>query len=316
MRGSACLVTGGAGFIGSHLAADLVRRGAEVTVLDNLSTGQRSYLPEGASLREGDVRDPEAVARAVRGQEYVFHLAAEVGNVLSVEDPMKNMEINVGGAIRVFEAARRAGAARVVYASSSACLGEARRVPQAEDHPCAPISPYGASKYAAELYGLALHAVHGLPFVATRFFNVYGPRQGSTEYGNVIPIFFRRIREGQPLRIFGDGRQTRDFTFVEDVVRALVLAAERPGADGQVFHVGTGRATSVLRLARTMRTVMGRDTGTYHEAARKGEVRRSVADIRKARRILGFVPQVDLESGLRATLASFESAPRAATRPG
>jgi len=305
MHGSRCLVTGGAGFIGSHLVAALQQRGAEVTVLDNLSTGHREQVPKGAKFVRGDVRDARAVARSVRGQDYVFHLAAQVGNVLSVEDPLTNLEINVGGSIRVFEEARKARVKRIVYAASSAALGEAEDLPQGEEHPCHPFSPYGVSKLSAEQYGLSLHRVHGLPFVPLRFFNVYGPRQGSTEYGNVIPIFFRRLRDGEPLRIFGDGRQTRDFTYVGDVVQAVLRAARCPRAVGEVFHIGTGTATSVLTLAKTMQRILNTESLVVHAPARAGEVRHSHADIRKAKRLLSFRPRFSLEEGLRRTVDSF-----------
>jgi len=318
------LVTGGAGFIGSHLTGGLLEQGWSVTVLDDLSTGRKENLPRGARFVRGDVRDVSTVARLVRGQDYVFHLAAQVGNLLSIGDPRTNMDINVGGSLCVFEAARKAGVRRVVYAASSAGLGEAVRIPQAEDHPAAPMSPYGVSKLAAEQYGLSLYQVHGFPFVAVRFFNVYGPRQGSTEYGNVIPIFFRRLRAGQALRIFGDGKQTRDFTYVGDIVQALTKAATAPGAEGQVFHVGTGTPTDILTLATVMQDVMAIHTGTFHEPARKGEVRNSLADISKARRILGFEPRFSLEEGLRLTVEHLRTleepkpqapAPRASRRP-
>ncbi len=305
MRGSRCLVTGGAGFIGSHLVTVLSERGARVTVLDDMSTGRLENLPKGVTLIRGDVRDQRTVARSVRGQQYVFHLAAQVGNVLSEEDPLANMEINVGGSIRVFEEARKARVKRIVYAASSAALGEAEVLPQNEKHPCHPFSPYGVSKLSAEQYGLSLHRVHGLPFVPLRFFNVYGPRQGSTEYGNVIPIFFRRLRDGEPLRIFGDGRQTRDFTYVGDVVQAIIRAVHSPRAVGEVFHIGTGEATSVLTLAKTMQRILKMDSRVVHMPARAGEVRHSHADIRKAKRVLGFMPRFSLERGLRRTLASF-----------
>ena len=305
MRGSRCLVTGGAGFIGSHLVTVLSERGAQVTVLDDMSTGRPENLPKGVTLIRGDVRDQRAVAQSVRGQHYVFHLAAQVGNVLSEEDPLANMEINVGGSIRVFEEARKARVKRIVYAASSAALGEAEYLPQNEEHPCHPFSPYGVSKLSAEQYGLSLHRVHGLPFVALRFFNVYGPRQGSTEYGNVIPIFLRRLQDGKPLRIFGDGRQTRDFTYVGDVVQAILRAVRYARAVGEVFHIGTGKATSVLTLAKTMQHILKLESFVVHRPPRAGEVRRSYADIRKARRVLGFRPRFSLEQGLRRTLESF-----------
>lgn len=302
---SRCLVTGGAGFIGSHLVEALVYGGAHVTVLDDLSTGDRQNVPNGVNLVRGDVRDFRTVAKCVRNQRYVFHLAAQVGNVLSVQDPLTNMEVNVGGSIKVFEAARKAGVNRIVYASSSAALGEARKLPQDEAHLCDPLSPYGVSKLSAEQYGLSLHRVHDLPLVSLRFFNVYGPRQGSTEYGNVIPVFFRLLQKGKPLRIFGSGRQTRDFTYVGDVVQAILRASQSSHVDGEVFHIGTGEATSILSLAKTMQRIAGIPTRIRHQPPRTGEVRHSVADIRKAQRLLGYRPKFTLPSGLRLTLNSF-----------
>ena len=305
--GKRCLVTGGAGFIGSHLVSELVNRKARVTVLDDLSTGRSRNVSKRARLVTGDVRDRATVLRSVRRQDYLFHLAAQVGNVLSIKDPLSNMQINVGGSIQLFEAARRARVSRIIYASSSAALGEATMLPQDEMHPCKPLSPYGVSKLSAEQYGLSLHNVHGLPFVSLRFFNVYGPRQGKSEYGNVIPIFFDKLLRGNQLSIFGDGQQTRDFTYVDDVVQAILRAASSPRATGEVFHIGTGKATTIVALARTMQKVVGRDTGLVRKPPRSGEVRDSVADIRKAQSLLGYDPRYSLETGLRLTLASLKA---------
>jgi UDP-glucose 4-epimerase len=288
------VVTGGAGFIGSHVAEALLARGDEVTVIDNLSSGKRENVPAGASLVEHDIREPfelEAVA--------VFHLAAQADVRVSVDDPRYDAEVNVLGTIRVLEAARAAGA-RVVFASTGGAIyGECER-PAREDDPRRPLAPYGTSKLCGEEYLSTYNRLHGTRHVSLRYGNVYGPRQDPHGEAGVVAIFLNRLRDVQPLTVFGDGRQTRDYVYVGDVARATLLALNR---DGGVFNVGTGRETSVLDLAE----LCGRAAGVQPEfdfaPRRAGELQRSSLDPSLAERELGFRAEADLERGLRETWA-------------
>jgi UDP-glucose 4-epimerase len=294
------LVTGGAGFIGSNLCRVLRADGAAVVALDNLSTGYRANLERlsGVELVERDIREPAAVDEAVRGCEIVFHLAASVGNRRSIEDPVADSETNVLGTLRVLEAARNAGVRKVVYSSSAAIFGELKHLPIREDHPVEPDSPYGASKLAAEKQSLAFGRLFDLEVVCLRYFNVYGVNQRYDAYGNVIPIFANRLLRGQPLIIYGDGEQTRDFVHVDDVVRANIAAALAPGVTG-AFNIGSAMAVTINRLAELMRTLGGSPVAIEHAPARPGDVRHSRADITAARDALGFRPGRQLEDGLR-----------------
>lgn len=295
------LVTGGAGFIGSNLCRGLRAEGATVVALDNLSTGFRANLGSFPDIEfvEGDIRQPETVEDAVRRCEIVFHLAASVGNLRSIEDPLADSETNVLGTINVLQAARRAGVGKVVYSSSAAIFGELKQLPIREDHPVEPDSPYGASKLAGEKQCLAFGRLFDLEVVCLRYFNVYGVNQRYDAYGNVIPIFAHRLLKGQPLVIYGDGEQTRDFVHVDDVVRANIAAALAPGVTG-AFNIGSGTAVTINRLAELMRTFVPSPVAIEHGPARPGDVRHSRAEIAAAREALGFRPQVQLEGGLRA----------------
>ena len=304
-----CLVTGGAGFIGSNLVEALIALGDEVVVLDNLTTGSLKNLNFGSSedrleVVESDVRDAETVRRCVEGAEVVFHLAAEVGNLNSLEHPIRDAEVNVLGTINVLRAAETAGVRRLVYSSSSAIFGEPRYLPVDEEHPTLPESYYGVSKLAAECYCLAAAQIMDVGIVCLRYFNVYGPRQAYSEYANVIPIFAGRLRRGEPLIVYGDGEQTRDFVYVHDVLRASLLAAESD-LTGVAFNIGTGEATTVNRLAEILQELMETQVEVQHVAPRPGEVRHSVAEIARARNRLGYEPQWSLKQGLREFMRGY-----------
>ncbi len=296
------LVTGGAGFIGSHLVEALAERGERVRVLDDFSTGRRENLAAVADhieLLEGDVADPETVERAVAGCDYVLHLAAIASVQASLENPRRTHQVNVNGTLNVLEAARRASVQRVVFASSAAVYGNHTALPLREELPPCPLSPYAATKAAGEAYCSAFHASYGLPTVALRFFNVYGPRQDpANPYSGVISIFAARIARGERPVIYGDGKQTRDFVYVTDVARAALLVCEQEAAVGDVFNVAGGKQTSVLRLAAVLNQVLDTSLTPTFAPARSGEVRFSQADVRRAREALEWEPQVTLQEGL------------------
>ena len=293
------LVTGGAGFIGSNLVKLLSSEGYEVVVLDNLSTGYRQNLEsfKQVFLKVGDVRDADMIAGVMRDVEIVFHLAASVGNVRSIEQPVEDSEVNVIGTIRVLEAARRAGVKKIVCSSSAAIFGELQRLPIDEGHPTEPDSPYGVSKLAEEKLCLAFGRIYGIDAICLRYFNVYGVNQRYDAYGNVIPIFADRLLRGKPLTIYGDGEQTRDFVSVDDVARANLLAARSSGVSG-AFNIASGVATTINRLATMMSEISNVEATIEHTEARKGEVRDSRADISSARATLGYEPKVALSDGL------------------
>lgn len=295
-----CLVTGGAGFIGSHLVDALARRGDEVVVLDNFSTGSRDNLKYVDDLQvvEADVLNSERVSSVMKGAEAVFHLAAEVGNVKSLKDPVRDASVNVLGTINVLQSAVTCGVRKVVYSSSAAIFGEARELPIDESHPTQPESFYAVSKMAGEKYAVAFARLFNMGAVCLRYFNVYGPRQGYSEYASVIPIFAGRLSQGLPPIIYGDGDQTRDFVNVHDVVAANLLAADSD-VGGEVFNIGSGMRTSVNTLNEVMQKTLGTSLDPVHQATRGGEVRHSVADISKAREMLGYKPAVSLDEGIR-----------------
>jgi UDP-glucose 4-epimerase len=297
------LVTGGAGFIGSNIVKELLKRDVDVVTLDNLSSGYRENLADfRTSLVEGDVRDPRTVEAAMTGCDTVFHLAASVGNARSIEHPIEDSEINVIGTLRVLESARRLGVQKVVFSSSAGIFGELKHLPISEDHSAEPDSPYGASKLGAEKLCLAYAKVHGLETVCLRYFNVYGPYQRYDPYGNVIPTFVHRILNREPLVIFGDGDQTRDFVNVEDVVRANLLAALTGGVWG-AFNIASGAAVTINRLADLLQVANGFPLNVRHEPPRTGDVRHSLADISAAGKAFGYSPTVTLERGLPEYLA-------------
>jgi len=290
------IVTGGAGFIGSHVVEALVARGDEVLVLDDLSRGKRENVPEGARLEVVDVREPLEFPDA----DVCFHLAAQVDVRVGVERPDFDAEVNVIGTIRVLEAARRAGA-QVVFASSGGAIYGECDGPVGEDAPLQPLSPYGVSKLAGEEYLGAYTRLYDARHVSLRYANVYGPRQDPHGEAGVVAIFVGRLAAGERPRIFGDGRQTRDYVYAGDVARATLAAVGKRG----VFNVGTGVETSVLELYELCRRVAGSDLEAEHADARLGELQRSVLDVSRAERELGWRAEVGLEEGLRRTWESF-----------
>jgi nucleoside-diphosphate-sugar epimerase len=299
------LVTGGAGFIGSNLATELLARGWDVRVFDDLSTGRRANLTADAELVEGDIRDTALMARAMADVSVAFHQAALASVARSVANPVATNEVNVDGTLGVLLAARDAGA-RVVFASSSSVYGNQDVMPVHEGLACRPISPYGVSKLAGERYLHAFTASYGMPTVALRYFNVFGPRQDpNAEYAAVVPRFIAATLEGRPATIFGDGEQARDFTFVANVVEANLLAAEAgESAWGGAFNIGcSGRHTVNELLAAIRGQVGGEGQPAVHEPPRPGDVRESHASIDAARGALGYVPAVGFEEGIARTVA-------------
>jgi UDP-glucose 4-epimerase len=303
---SICLVTGGAGFIGSHLVEGLTARGKRVRVLDDLSTGLETnlaHLSPAPELIRGDVSDPAAVARAVEGAEVVYHLAALASVQKSVEDPGATHRVCATGTLLLLDAARRARVRRVVYAASASAYGVPTGPVQTEQDPVQPLSPYAAAKLAGELYAQAFAATYGLETVRLRFFNIFGPRQrADSPYSGVIALFTAALGGGRTPTVFGDGLQTRDFTYVADVVQALTKAAEAPGVSGKVYNVGTGRGVNLLELIAALNKLLGTTAVAQHGPERAGDIRHSRADIGLARRELGYEPVVAFEKGLALTL--------------
>jgi UDP-glucose 4-epimerase len=302
---STYLVTGGAGFVGSHLCDALVARGDTVRVLDNLSTGHRRNVPPTATLIEGDVADPDLAASALHGADGCFHLAAIASVEKGVKDWLGTHRTNLTGTITILDAIRRQNShIPVVYASSAAVYGDAATVPIAEITSCIPLSAYGADKYACELHARVASHVHGIPTVGLRFFNVYGPRQDpKSPYSGVISIFCERIRRGLPVTIFGDGEQTRDFVYVGDVVAALLAGMELRPHNAPVFNVCTGTPISVDALARQIADLAGTALEARHEPPRMGEIRHSFGVPALADRVLGRSARVTLRAGLSEVLA-------------
>jgi len=298
-------VTGGAGFIGSNLVHRLVAEGHEVRVVDDFSTGRRENLDgvrDRIALFEGDIRDASLLRRAFDGAEIVLHQAALPSVQRSMEDPVTTARVNVEGTVGVLEAARRGSVRRVVFASSSSVYGDTPDLPKREDRRSPVKSPYAASKLAGETFCAAYHQGLGLETVCLRYFNVFGPRQDPTsEYAAVVPLFVRCALDGTPATVFGDGEQTRDFTFVGNVVEANLLAACAPAA-GEVLNIGCGEHISVNRLLAALEEIVGRRVERTYAPERPGDVRHSLADISRARRVLGYEPAVGLAEGLRRTV--------------
>ncbi len=303
------LVTGGAGFIGGHICEYLLGLGHAVSVIDNLSTGRMDNL---ATVRdhiefvEGDIRDPEALRKAMRGTEYVLHHAADISVTASTENPIFTNEVNVGGTLNVLTCARECGVRRLVLASSSAVYGDTGRTPQREDLPAKPLSPYGASKAAAELYMHVFQSLFGLETVVLRYFNVYGPRQNPrSQYAAVIPKFIDRILAGENIQIYGDGEQTRDFVHVHDIARANCVACDADAATGGVFNIAGGRSTSIKELAYRLSKIADREVQISNIEPLPGEIRYSISDTGRAAALLGFRPEVTLDEGLKKTFEHF-----------
>jgi nucleoside-diphosphate-sugar epimerase len=306
------LVTGGAGFIGSNLVAELLARGHGVRVLDNFSSGHRRNLVavEGdIELIEGDLRSYERVHHAVRGCEVVFHQGALPSVPRSVQDPITTSEVNVGGTLNVLLNARDEGVRRLVFASSSSIYGDAPGFPRTEDAAPMPLAPYPVSKLAAEQYCRVFSSVYGLATVSLRYFNVFGRRQDpASQYSAVIPRFITAMRAGQAPTIYGTGRQSRDFTHIDNVVAANLLAMGAPDAWGQVFNVACGTPHSLNELVELLNRILGSEIEPEHGGPRPGDVERSWADISRAEKVLGYEPVVDFEQGLRMTVESFDEA--------
>lgn len=301
------LVTGGAGFIGSHLVEALVGQGCDVTVLDNLASGHQTNLDpvkDKITFVKGDIKDERALNRVVKGCEVVFHLAAVVSVTQTVKDPVTSALVNELGAIRVLDAARTNGVRRVVLSSSSAVYGDAPQLPKSESMIPAPLSPYAVQKLTNEYYAELYHRLYGLETVCLRYFNVYGPHQDpSSPYSGVISIFMLRAIHGEAPLIYGDGGQTRDFVFVKDVVQANLLAAAHEGAAGRVFNVGTSNSVSINGLWETIARLAECRLPAKHEAPRPGDIVHSLASIQRAKELLGFQPAFSFEEGLRQTFA-------------
>jgi UDP-glucose 4-epimerase len=299
------LVTGGGGFIGSNLVRRLVELGDDVRVLDNFSTGNRANLAELAGeveVVEGELRSYERVHNAVRGVELVFHQGALPSVPRSVHDPLTTSAVNVEGTLNVLLAARDEDVRRVVFASSSSVYGNSADLPRRENQHTDPISPYGVSKLAAERYCVSFSRVYDLETVALRYFNVFGPNQDPTsQYAAVVPRFIVWVREGRAVPIYGDGTQSRDFTYVANIVDANLLAADADGVNGAVLNVATGRRTTVNELADTVGEILGLPVEKEYLPTRAGDVRDSWADVAQAQRLLGWEPSVGLEDGLRMT---------------
>ena len=302
------LVTGGAGFIGSNLADRLVADGAEVRVFDNLSTGFRDNVPKDATLFEGDIRDETAVRAAVEGADVVFHFAAHRAVLQSVENPLSTDLANTHGTLLVLKAASDAGVRRVVAASSSSVYGGAEQLPTPESAPLIPRSPYAVSKLAGEHYCRVWAELFGLETVALRYFNVYGPRQRpDSAYAAVIPLFTRALRTGTRPLVHGDGRQSRSFAYVDDVVEANLAAAKAPAdaSSGGAYNIAGSRSYTLLQLLGELGRILGVEVDAEHTAPRAGDVRHSSADLTAAARDLGWQPTVDLAEGLHRTLDWF-----------
>ncbi len=306
MSDRSALVTGGAGFIGSHLVDRLLLEGWSVRVIDDFSSGRVENLADARArveLVQGDLCDQETLAQVTEGIDVVFHQGAVPSVPRSVEEPLRTNHVNVTGTLLVLEQARRAGVRRVVYAASSSAYGDAPELPKVESMPPRPRSPYALQKYAGEVYCRLYHELYGMETVALRYFNVFGPRQDpASEYAAVVPRFVEACLAGRAACVYGDGEQTRDFTFVEDAVRANLLAAQAPKAPGQVVNVAGGKRVSLNQLLGEIQDLTGTGLEPVHQAPRPGDVRDSLADLRRAREALGFEPSVSLRDGLRRTI--------------
>jgi UDP-glucose 4-epimerase len=307
------LVTGGAGFIGSHIAAALAARGERVRIFDNLATGREANLAAVAEagpveVVHGDLRELDAVRAAMAEVDVVFHEAALASVPRSIAEPIASLESNVNGTQHILLAAREAGVRRLIYASSSSVYGNTPFLPKQEDMPTSPLSPYAIQKLTGEQLCLTYHRLFGLETVALRYFNVFGPRQDpASEYAAVIPRFLTALLEGRRPVVFGDGEQTRDFTYVENVVQANLLAAEAPGAPGHAINIGSGARVSLNETLRLAGGLIGASVEAEYRAPRSGDVRDSLADVALAQRLLGYAPTVSFREGLALTINAMRS---------
>ena len=306
------LVTGGAGFIGSNLVKALIELGTfEITVIDNLSTGFRENLDsclDKVAFIEGDIRDADLINSVTKHVDIIFHLAAHVGNIKSIEHPVRDAEINIVGSLNILQAAKNNGIKKIVYSSSAATLGEPEYLPIDEKHPTRPSSFYGVSKLSAEKYVLSYGQTYNIPVVCLRYFNVYGENQKYDAYGNVIPIFVERIIGNKDICIYGDGKQTRDFVNVKDVVQANVKSAKYASVNPAVFNIGTGNRTSINELSAILKEIFHQDIKVNYAPPRVGEVIDSCADINSARKYLKYEPEVSLHDGLVEYIKWYETA--------
>lgn len=306
------LVTGGAGFIGSNIVEELLKRGDRVVVFDNFATGKRENLKEFKSdieLHEGDLRDPAALERAVHGCDFVLHQAALGSVPRSVDDPITSHEVNATGTLNVLLAAKKAGVRRVVAASSSSVYGDTPTLPKIESMPVLPMSPYAVSKLATEKYCAAFFRCYGLETVALRYFNIFGPRQDpNSQYAAVLPRFITALKRGEQPTIYGDGLQSRDFTYVANAVSANLLACTAPAAAGEFYNVACGGQFSLLDLLSEVAMNLNLTPKPNHEPARKGDVKHSRADIQKIQQDMGYNMLVDFKSGIQKTVAWFGGA--------
>lgn len=310
------MVTGGAGFIGGHTTELLVSEGHDVLVFDNFSTGHRENLDavvDRIEVVEGDICDTAALKESMQGIDYVIHLAAEISNPKSVEDPIWANSINVDGTLNVLIAARDAGVKRLVMASSCAIYGDTGDKPQREDFVPHPLSPYGATKICGEHYLSVFQQIYGLETVRLRYFNVFGPRQSpKSQYAAAIPIFIDRILQGKGIHIFGDGKQTRDFAYVGDVARANYMACTVPQAAGEVFNISGGKSIDLNELVDQLRELAGHDVEVVYDPPKVGDIKYSSSDPTKARDILGYLPSVTFAEGLERAFAYLDAKSKAA----
>jgi UDP-glucose 4-epimerase len=303
------LVTGGAGFIASHISEALVSRGHRVRVVDDFSTGYERNIRDGVEFVKGDLADPQVAASAVKGMEYVLHQAAIPSVPRSVDKPAESHRANVDGLLNLLIASRDAGVKRLVFAGSSSVYGDTEVLPKTETMPTNPLSPYALQKLMGEMYGQMFTRLYGFETVTTRYFNVFGPRQDpGSPYSGVISLFIKALHDGTRPVIYGDGEQTRDFTYVTNVVDGVLRAAETPGVSGHVFNVATSSRISLNQLLDTLKKIFGSNVEPIYKDARAGDVRDSQADISKAEKMLGYKPIVGLEDGLRETVKWFTAA--------
>ncbi|MCM8778393.1 MAG: SDR family oxidoreductase [Candidatus Omnitrophica bacterium] len=308
------LVTGGAGFIGSHLVETLLKQGEKVRILDNFVTGKRenlsflsNYSSSTFSLIEGDIRDLKTCEKACRGVDYVLHQAALRSVPKSMKYPLEYNEVNIQGTLNILLASKKMGVKRVVYASSSSVYGDTDKFPEKENFLPHPISPYAASKLAGEYYCQVFSSSYGLETVSLRYFNVFGPRQSlESQYAIVVPKFITSLLYNQSPPIYGDGKQSRDFTYIDNVIKANLLAVNKKGINGEVFNIASGRDYSVLDLLRILNKIMHKKIKPEFLPPRQGDVKRTWADISKAKKLLGFVPEADFPTGLERTVAWFK----------
>jgi len=302
------LVTGGAGFIGSHISETLVQRGHRVRVADNFVTGYQHNLRHGVEFVEGDCADPDFARRVVDGMDYVVHQAAIPSVPRSIDRPLESHRANVDGMLQMLLASRDAGVKRLVFAGSSSVYGDTEILPKTETMPTKPLSPYALQKLTGEMYGQMFMRLYGFEAVTTRYFNVFGPRQDpGSPYSGVISLFIKALVDGTRPVIYGDGEQTRDFTYVANVVDGVIRAAETPGVGGEVINVATSSRISLNELLATLKKIFNSDVEPIYKDARPGDVRDSQADISKAERLIGYKPFVGLEEGLRHTVEWYKT---------